>query len=216
MKTNDSKSAKEVSVGGLAGIIKSEGAEHSSLNNIQCDDISILYGDTLFSNCHIGGIIGGLTNRDGYLEVSNFASYLTTEMPSYRVGVYYFGAFGDILTTQNGQSDLSNGFSKLSIDKKDQGKYGYSNYVAEWYPIAGYLSTLKNTPSYNFKNLFGFVVQTDEATNEQQIFTQLYVTRPPSTLYTENNCKGCEALPENHGFDANIWNLSDLSKPKLK
>ena len=34
--------------------------------------------------------------------------------------------------------------------------------------------------------------------------------------FSQINCSGCESLPENNGFDPDIWDLTDLSNPKLK
>ena len=44
---------------------------------------------------------------------------------------------------------------------------------------------------------------------------KLYETDKPE-LYSETNCISCTELPENHGFDSEIWDLSDLSRPVLK
>ena len=211
MTSNNLKSAV---IGGMIGIIKATGDENSSIKKVQCTDVSVLYGETIFSTCVIGGLVGYIST-EGYWEISDFSSYLTTEIPYFRQGDYYYGAFGELLTTGNGQINLTNGFSKLNINQREQFKYGTSNYVAQWYPIVGYLSTSISTPSYNFKNLFGVVVENNEITKEEQKFEQLYIPNAP-TLYTENNCVGCVTLPENHGFDTTVWDLSDMSKPKLK
>ena len=204
--------ARSATIGGMIGLIKATGEASSSLKKIQCTDVSVLYGENFFSNCVIGGLVGDITT-EGYLEISDFVSYLSTEIPYFREGTYYFGAFGNLLTVVKGQLDLTNGFSKLNINQREQFKYGNSNYATEWYSISGHLSTLIATPSYNFKNLFGVVVEIDEVTKEQQAVNQLYI---PATLYTESNCVGCEALPEGHNFDSTIWDLSDVTSPKLK
>ena len=56
-----------------------------------------------------------------------------------------------------------------------------------------------------------------EGKNFEEIDLSTYTL--PTTVteaYKETNCLGAEALPDNHGFDENIWNLEDLSHPKLK
>ena len=47
------------------------------------------------------------------------------------------------------------------------------------------------------------------------ILTDLYVL-PEGLTFSQINCCGCEALPENHGLDATIWNLTNLENPRLK
>ena len=80
-----------------------------------------------------------------------------------------------------------------------------------------YYYALKDDPTaigYKFENVFGCVEHIDK-TGEKQIFTKLYEL-PSGLDFAQVNCQGCDVLPENHGFDTSVWDLSDLTKPKLK
>ena len=69
---------------------------------------------------------------------------------------------------------------------------------------------------FQFENLFGYVEQIDAQTGERVVATNLYDIPFPTDVYTEQNCIGCETLPENHGFDETVWDLKDPASPKLK
>lgn len=74
-----------------------------------------------------------------------------------------------------------------------------------------------NAPSevgYELENVFGYVEQIDEVSSERKISTELY--KPKGEGFRQKNCLGCEELPEGHGFDETIWDLSDPSRPVLK
>ena len=68
---------------------------------------------------------------------------------------------------------------------------------------------------YVFENVFGCMEYIDMQTGEKEIFTNLYVL-PEGLTFSQINCQGCVELPENHGFDIKIWDLSDSARPKLK
>ena len=65
-------------------------------------------------------------------------------------------------------------------------------------------------PQLDFHNLFGYV-----KTAEKEPVFSLYEI-PEHCDFEENNCKGCETLPEHHGLDENIWCLDALDHPTLK
>ena len=72
-----------------------------------------------------------------------------------------------------------------------------------------------NAVGYHFENLFGCVEHVDSATGEKTILTELYKL-PEGHDFAQIHCRGCEVLPENHRLDTNVWNLNDLSDPRLQ
>lgn len=53
----------------------------------------------------------------------------------------------------------------------------------------------------------------DPQTGERVTSMEL-INRYPGGIYSEINCLGCEQLPENHGLDPTIWDLSTC--PRLR
>jgi hypothetical protein len=195
-------------VGGIIGYTKNDDSVQLKLNRLECK-ASILYGDTRRSSNFIGGITGYITNS-GDLDCSDFASYLTTETPTYRGNKFYIGAFGAIYNGI-GNCSLSNGFSKMCLEENDMGKYG-EQYTHLWKAILGNGQRTDNG-KLELENLFGFIeVTKDGVTNNQ--YELFFITE--SEFVSETNCLGCTALPANHGFDGTVWNLEDLSAPTLK
>ncbi len=67
--------------------------------------------------------------------------------------------------------------------------------------------TADHKPKFNFKNAFGH----NSVTSKTDII--YYAVEEYVTL---TNCAVVNALPDNHGFDKDVWDLSDLSSPRLK
>lgn len=209
--TDPKKGSTSMGIGGLIGLLKSEKAStKTSINSVQCKDISVSYGENYLEYNFIGGIVGYVTNYNDF-ECSDFLSQLNTEAPPYRSCTFHFGAFGQIYRA-SGNINLSNGFSKLSLDKNDQGKYGeIHDHQAN--AIIGKEIGSYDKDVYNFENLFGYIETTENSVVEKTY--NLYTIHEESAEINETNCFGCESLPENHGFDNKIWNLDDLSNPTL-
>lgn len=204
-------------VGGIIGYLF--GSDNSSivLKNINSDAIiSIEYGRAAYNL--VGGIVGAASTQNLF-DVSNCASYLSVNIDTENSYMQhnYFGAFGSI-QPQNDIVSISNVFSKLTINKIHDISHGYSAYNAN--AIAGEINHVKQKDGtriggYKFQNLFGYVEQVDASTGEIVKLKQLYELSS-RVIYTETNCFGCESLPTDHCFNASVWNLTDLSNPKIK
>ena len=204
-------------IGGLGGYIYDDGNSVSHIKNIH-SDVTISVEDGNGRSNRIGGIMGCLTTNS-QIEVSDCSSYLSVKIDSEKCYNYenYFGAFG---STQAGDETFSvkNIFSKVTVNKIYDNIHGYPAYTAN--AIIGKAFHSKQQDGsviggYKFENVFGYVKQRNDNSDETQISKQLY-EMPSHALYTETNCMATETLPTTHGFDLDIWDISTLDKPKIK
>ena len=186
-------------------------------------DCAVSFINGFGSSNYMGTILGGVGIIGAMFTLENCATYQTLTPSPYQ---YYYGVSvdfcGAIGTAQASAQPFTvkNVFSKLTVNKPDLegSKFFDSEVVAN--AIIGRASyfALEEDPNavgYNFENVFGCVEHMNTKTGEKKISTELY-DLPLGIDFAQRNCKGCEALPDNHGFDAIVWDLSDLTKPKLK
>ena len=202
--------------GGLAGYMRGVAEVVCTVSEIQ-SELQVSMEKSRAMDNSVGGIIGRFS-MERVCTMENFVSYLSVRVDTENcyTGGNYFGAFGELVTwyTDYNSLTLTNVFSKVTVNKIHDYFHGYSAYTA--YAIAGKTyPVMSERGGCQFENLFGFVEQVDEGTGEKVIATNLYEITYPENC-SETNCQGCEALPQNHGFDESIWNLTDLSNPKLK
>ena len=208
--------ATQLHIGGVGGHMSSEIETNIEISNIQSNvHISIENGQGKYNR--IGGIWGGMILKN-LCDIENCASYLSIDVDLTYIFDNYFGAFGMTQVSENFLS-LTNVFSKVSVDKTYDSLLGCG---AQYYANAiigqayhGKQQDLSVIGGYQFENVFGYVEENNTITDENQKFYQLY-DMPSHAVYTETNCQSCEELPETHGFDENIWDLTDLKNPKLK
>ena len=204
-------------VGGIIGYVYGNDESSIKMDNINADTtISIENGSASYNL--VGGIVGEASTNNLF-DVNNCASYLSVNIDTENCYLQhnYFGAFGS-MQTKNNIVSVSNIFSKVTTNKIHDISHGYSAYNAN--AIIGETNHAKQKDGttiggYKFQNLFGYVEQVDTSTGETSKATQLYEL-PSHAVYTETNCLGCESLPTNHGFDTSVWDLTDLSRPKVK
>ena len=164
----------------------------------------------------MGTILGGVTMIDATFTLKNCVVYQKLMPSPYQ---YYYGASHDFCgAIGNAQAStqpfaVQNLFSKLTINKPilEGNKYFDSEIIAHAIIGEAYYGADSNAVGYKLQNVFGCVEHID-TTGEKKILTELL---PEGTIFSQINCQGCEILPQNHGFDETIWDLSDLAKPKL-
>lgn len=207
--------ADVMKLGGVVGASYSAGQSNSIFKQLQADvKISIENGDA--RNNAVGGISGYL-HTDSSCSVENCCAYLYVSINDEECYLREnsFGAFGATQCSDKPFSIL-NVFSKVTVDKIYDVFHFYPAYTA--YVVMGEASAYPpNAPSevgYELENVFGYVEQIDEVSSERKISTELY--KPKDEGFRQKNCLGCEELPEGHGFDETIWDLSDSSRPVLK
>ncbi|MGM9642067.1 MAG: hypothetical protein ACI3XI_02540 [Eubacteriales bacterium] len=203
-------------IGGVVGNLDDRDASFNVFNVHSDVNVSIKNGSARYNI--IGGIAGAVSACNSS-EIKNCSSYLSVEADPENCHTQenYFGAFGSI-SAKNETVSVSNVFSKVTTNIINDTSYGYSAYNAG--AIFGEMNHFKQqdgsiTGGYRFENLFGFVEQIDETTGEVVKSTQLYEL-PSHAIASEINVLGCEKLPENHGFDDSVWDLGDLSAPKIR
>ncbi len=205
----------ELHIGGAIGIVYSNENSTADINLVETDTTISIESDFASTN-DVGAILGSALANDSSFNMENCSSRLYVKISEYATHMS-IGAIGSTSASRKTFS-VTNIFSKVTINKMFRK-------VTDKYPVYTANAIIGSTYGmvieepfiygYTFKNLFGCVEQIDMETGEKKILTDLYelVDGPD---FTEDNCIGCESLPENHGLDENIWDLSDLSNPKLK
>lgn len=200
-----------LSLGGVVGYLRGGESSTCEISRLQAD-AKITISNNSGAQDDVGGLIGKIYLKRSCV-ISNCASYLTHERyNNHGREEDTCGAIGSLCAKQNAK--LTNVFSKITYNAYPKDDYEFYIYPAT--AIVGLV--VGRNSSFEFTNLFGYVVQTnktrEETKNIMKLY-ELYETVSPD-IVSETNCKGCTELPENHGFDSEIWDLSDLSHPVLK
>ena len=218
------RNESETIIGGIIGGIIGKSTEPIScaLNRLQCFlSVSRDYYWGSYERNYVGGIIGQ-AGGPLILNCKDFRSDLTLECPEYEEpSVGTFGWLG------GEQVSLENGFGRVKIFPT----YGFPETT---HAIIGNKNILWAS-TVQCKNLFGCVMPKDEMSLtivpdsyyatpnwREEMHDCLYslysITPNPERggSLTEENCVACDALPENHGLDPAVWDLTDLANPKLK
>ncbi len=211
-----------LSIGGVIGYIYAYNNTTTTISLIETDS-SLSLSASFSPRNYIGTVLGVVNLIEATFTLENCAAYQMLIPNPYQ---YYYGASSDFCGAI-GKAQASaqpftvkNIFSKLCINKPafENSKYFDAEIVTNTVIGESYYFALKDDPNavgYNFENVFGCVEHMDTETGEKTISTELY-NPPLGPDFAQINCQVCETLPENHGFDANIWDLSDISNPKLK
>lgn len=199
------------SLGGAVGYIHGDESSTCEISMLQAD-AKITISNKGGSRDYVGGLIGKINLKQSCV-ISNCASYLTHERyNNHGREVNACGAIGFLNAKQNAK--LTNVFSKVTYNAYPNDDYEFYPYPAT--AIVGLV--VGGNSSFEFTNLFGYVVQTnktrEETKNIMKLY-ELYETVSPD-IVSQTNCKSCTELPKDHGFDSEIWDLSDLSRPVLK
>ena len=201
----------ELCIGGLCGYVCGEDNATIEILQVQTEaTVSIENGKV--SNNRVGGLIGTFQSKcNGNVE--SCASYLAVEIDKEDCRAYknYFGAIGSIFSRD--MLSVSDVFSKVTINKIHDVIDLLPAYTA--CAIAGFANFWPEGSTGEFENVFGYVEQLDMETGERVTSMEL-INLSPGGIYNETNCQGCEQLPENHGLDESIWDVSNPLNPCLK
>ncbi len=204
-------------IGGVLGAVHDLDANNSDISITRLHAETEIFIDTYEALSNLaGGLIGYIAVTDD-CNIENCASYVSISIKDTTIPLkYYFGA----IAAARGLSRLSNVFSKVNVNKICGEPIENPNYPIPKYYINAIFANLrsKDTPgNTKFKNIFGYVEQKDEKTGEKVIIEKLYdIPENSLSQYTQENCKGCQELPDNHGFNTNIWDVSNIAKPKIR
>ena len=203
--------AGELCIGGVCGYVC--GKDDAIIKNSQIQsDVTISIENGMGDTNRVGGLIGTFhSNCNGNVE--NCSSDLSVEIHPELCYVYegYFGAIGNIFSLDT--FSVSNMFSKITVNKIYDLSHTFPAYSAR--VIAGFANFWPDNSTGEMKNVFGYVEQLDSETGERVTSMEL-INLYPGGIYNETNCQGCEQLPENHGLDESIWDVSDPANPRLK
>lgn len=216
------QSPRWLSVGGAIGYIYAYNNTNTTISIVETNStLSLEKGYGSINN--IGTILGSSNILDSMFNMENCAAYQTLsvspEQYYYTFTDNFCGMIGNAQASEKPFS-IKNVFSKLTLNKPASESATTSASAITSHVIIGeaYYFAYKDAPNaigYKFENVFGCVEHVDAKTGEKNFFTDLYVL-PEGTIFSQINCCGCETLPQNHGFNTNIWDLSDLTRPKLK
>lgn len=216
---------RDITAGGMIGEIKiSEGGAAA----LQCVSAEVII-DIDYDNPnalhpalseYLGGVIG-IVQNGGSFRLENFKSEMKLYLPK-EIGSHYAGAVG-FLDADGIQSVLKNGVSNVFVDEKNCINDDYITIQAvrtHCYAVLGSCAPFpardkSRDLNLTCENLFGCVYPLGDEAGFLEPNNQLYRFRD-GVIYTEINCQGCESLPDGHGLDPEIWNLDNLSDPKLK
>lgn len=214
----------ELNIGGVvgkAGYLRSVNPAGCQIDRIE-SNVTVSIENSRAAASYIGGMFGAI-NLNAPSKIENCASFISLQLTSENCYIrdVSMGAFGSI---SNGGSDVSvkGLFSKVTVNKIYDTFHGYPAYSA--FALGGittYYQTYRvpappYTGGYRFENLFGYVEQIDPDTKTVQTSTDLFDSASLKEVYVASNCEGRSSLPQNHDLDANVWDLTDLSNPKLK
>ena len=201
-------------LGGMIGCVFATGEAAVELSRLSVD-VVIFTENGAGHAFDVGGLVG-LVRSDNRLDVKDCALHLSVTLDPERCYTQNlsFAAFG-ALGAMNEKVTMKNVFSRVTVNKIHDNFHGYSAYTAS--VIAAEVGgVIRENGGFHFENLFGYVEQIDPQTGERVVATNLYDISYYAEVSTEQNCIGCETLPENHGFDETVWDLQDPASPKLK
>jgi hypothetical protein len=212
--TKDPNPRSSLDIGGIIGNAKIFESAKYTMSTLE-SDIDIKMSNSLGYN-NIGAVVGRVNNKS-VLTCKNTACYVSIEKDSIQRDEAG-GIIGMCQTYANAQTKLENAFSSVRSNVRSKGsnngnlsdRYCYINAAIGSASVHG-----KSDGRYEFINVFGHVQPKGEKAGFSEAYYTLYTTDGEET-YTETNCKGCDSLPDNHGFDTNIWDVSNPAKPVLK
>jgi len=208
-------------IGGAIGNIYSTETTTTDINRLETNiEISIEHDKAVDQD--VGSIIG-YSYILGTFNIENCVSHLDLNLSEthyyYTLAKNSFGTIGKSTASRHPFS-VKNIFSKITIKKQfdDRPRDYPPAFVANVILGDAYYyakEVYSDAVGYKFENVFGCVELIDE-NKEKSIFSTTLYELPLGPDFSQINCEGCESLPQNHGFDKKIWDLSDLSHPKLK
>lgn len=176
-------------VGGLAGQIFANENAKTVFEQIEINAKLQVRG----SGANIGGIVGIVAGR-GTEIFSNIC--VKTEILHQAQHSNHVGAFGGAAKFQESIS-VKNCYFDINTN---------NNYDDSIHPIiGGIIECYQPKGKYIFENVFAFADTCDK----------LYEI-PPEIPVSETNCGFTKVLPENCGFDTEIWDITDPSQPFIK
>ncbi len=216
----DPQDERAMDIGGIIGTVITDGQNSSFDAQRMQADVHVLYTADFGFNNSIGGLFGTV-KPDQSCNIRDGASYLTVDMTDGQAredeNWSNFGAIG-YMSLQNVDARLSNLFSKVVLNRdhdpngEDSQVYFINAIIGKMYGSSAPSDTIGQ---YYLENLFGYVEQPDGySEGKQTTYNLCHILQ--GSISSEKNCLGCSSLPENHGFDPEIWELSDTAHPTIK
>ena len=152
-------------------------------------------------SCYFGGIIGGASITNSSLTLSDFRSDVQVEE------IYlYAGAVGR-MAQSGGIMRVENGFSTVSHENT---ACDFHELTGRYVLISEYSQTGR-APQAELHRLYGHMTCL-----EYPVVPCGLVLLPREFTYELTESGVGASLPADHGLDESVWDLTDLSNPKLK
>lgn len=204
-----------LNIGGVCGEITTTGESGNfTAQGIQVD-VSITYRADCHSVNTVGGIFGSVVPARS-VRIADCANYTTVNLIIKSNNRYWndVGAIGSAIRC-GGDIEISNVFSKVMLCL-DIGPELKLSPLFRANAVIGsmYFYGQGSSAEYRLSNLFGYVEQTDA--NNPKAKAEIRSVYESLNPVSAENCIGATSLPDGHGFDPAIWDLSDLSHPNIK
>ena len=210
-----SVSGGALNIGGVCGEITTAGGSgYFTAQGIQTD-VRVAYQADCQSINTVGGIFGSIIPANA-VRITDCACYATVNLIIKSNNRYWndVGAIGSAIRC-DGDIEISNVFSKVTLCM-DIGPELKLSPLFRANAVIGsmYFYNQGGATEYRLSNLFGYVEQTDA--NNPKARAEIRSVYESLNQVSSENCIGGTSLPDGHGFDPAIWDLSDLSHPNVK
>ena len=200
--------------GGVIGCFEGLGTTGKAVFDRLESTVSIAYNSPGWnSGKYLGGVCGYLSSQTK-LDCTDFASELNVDLADQTEETAYVGAFGYLLNGEYGEINLSNAYSRVTLDRLPESANAIIGYTAQYKTIEKLSEGV-----FDLQNLYGCVLPGKDAvgfTEPRLVLYRMDDLGSRGASVTEKSCVACDALPEDHGLDPAVWDLSDLADPRLK
>ncbi len=195
--------APNTCIGGIVGYAKSSPKIHRVQVNFASDCINYSI------NSYIGSIVG-MANRG--IDCSDICSIATIKASTCATNCV--GMIGYLSAREN-NVEISNTYSEIETNTGFYPKGSYNIYYNNLSVLIGKFLNKNTTESTKIENAFGSINPIDKISDFTEPRLELFIVNGNTDIEVVNSY-GCTELPESHGFDLEIWDVTDKKKPRLK
>lgn len=206
------------SFGAIAGLLRSDENGECKISCVQTNT-EVIFSNDMGGACNANGVVAYIyLTGDPIISIDNSASHTVVHSHVYNPYIRS-GAVGTVRTQYGTQAKLS--FNHVFSNSYVHPQFR-ENGVSEFSIVNATDLANLSWMSFDMNDCYGCVEWFSHDLQELKKSTRLWYTfnkalpQSERVSYLATNCAVSQSLPESHGFDENIWDLSDLSNPKLK
>lgn len=205
----ESNAVCKIYTGGLVGYASTKENSTMELTKLSLDVKMKAY---TASETFIGGVVG-LVSQKGNTEISNVRAHINLNKSAYN-GQYFASSLMGAFSSEKGTVDVESCYFTLDANNATFNTTSSSGYSCK---INGFCAKHYGVFEGKAKLTNVFFTYRGGASSKEYVsnYSLIY-------LLSDDNCVNIinselvKTLPKTCGFDTNIWDLSDLSSPKLK